>query len=296
MPAVVTYASLIVTLQAYLERGDGVSDPTVFGQLPLIINNGERRIARALKIQGFEAYPIGNFIPLVAVYNKPALWRDTIAINFGNGPVLSVLSRATAANVRTLVTQQPTAQIPGLAVGSPLTINGVGGVNYNGTFNATAVGFSSVSYASAGANEGVTADTGTIFMATQMNSRVFLRNRSLEVVKAMWPQAGIGGLPRVYADFGLNQILVAPTPLISYPFEWGYWQLPQPLDALNQTNYLTDFVPDLLIYSCCIEMEPFLKEDSRIATWKAMYGEALQGLQTEEVMKMKDRAMQRVAA
>jgi hypothetical protein len=296
MPAVINYTSLISTLQAYLERGDGTTDPTVFGQLPLIINNGEKRIARALKIQGFENYVYGNFIPLVAVYAKPPLWRDTIALNFGSGPVLTVLSRATAANVRTLVTQQPTATIPGLAVGVQVTINGVGSVGYNGAFNLTAVGFNFISYASAGANEGVTPDTGTVFSAAQMTTVNYLRNRSREVVKAFWPNQGQGGLPRMYSDSGLNSILVVPTPLLAYPYEWGYWQLPQPLDQNNQTNYLTDFVPDILLYSCCLEMEPFLKEDSRIAVWTKFYTDGIAGLTAEEVMKLKDRAAQRNTA
>jgi hypothetical protein len=83
MPVALTFNSLISTLQAYLERGGTVTDPTVFGQFPLLINNAERAIARRLKILGMNIPLISTLTAGTAVYTKPNGWRRTISMNFG---------------------------------------------------------------------------------------------------------------------------------------------------------------------------------------------------------------------
>ena len=53
MPTAMTYNSLLNDMRAYLERGATLAtDPTVYEQLPQLINLAERRLARELKIQG----------------------------------------------------------------------------------------------------------------------------------------------------------------------------------------------------------------------------------------------------
>jgi hypothetical protein len=83
MPAATTFTALIATLQAYLERGGPTTDPVVYGQLPLLINNAERAIARRLKILGMNIPIVGTLAAGSAVYTKPNGWRRTISMNFG---------------------------------------------------------------------------------------------------------------------------------------------------------------------------------------------------------------------
>src|SRR5258708_4102587 len=52
MPTSMTFNSLLSDLRAYLERGS-VVDQVVYNQLPTLINDAEREISRALKIEGF---------------------------------------------------------------------------------------------------------------------------------------------------------------------------------------------------------------------------------------------------
>jgi len=83
MPVALTFNSLISNLQAYLERGSGTTDPTVFNLFPLLINNAERAIARRLKILGMNIPIVGALAAGNAVYTKPNGWRRTISMNFG---------------------------------------------------------------------------------------------------------------------------------------------------------------------------------------------------------------------
>lgn len=84
MPTAMTFDSLQTDLRQYLERGTSV-DPTVFEQIPRLINLAERDLARALKIQGFINVVTGVMAAGTSVYQKPDRWRDTVSINFGVG-------------------------------------------------------------------------------------------------------------------------------------------------------------------------------------------------------------------
>lgn len=86
MPTAMTYNSLLNDMRAYLERGVSLAtDPTVYEQLPNLINLAERRLARELKIQGTATAVVGNMQAGTAVYPKPDRWRETISMNFGAG-------------------------------------------------------------------------------------------------------------------------------------------------------------------------------------------------------------------
>jgi hypothetical protein len=80
----VTFSSLKDDIRAYLERGFSAgSDPLVFAQIPKLITLAERRLARDLKIQGFQAQVVTILQPNVPIIQKPDRWRDTVSINVG---------------------------------------------------------------------------------------------------------------------------------------------------------------------------------------------------------------------
>ncbi len=84
MAVSMTFDSLLEDLRAYLERGTSV-DPTVFDQLPSLINLAERELANRLKILGFVRVVTDTMGVGQSVYAKPDRWRETISINFGVG-------------------------------------------------------------------------------------------------------------------------------------------------------------------------------------------------------------------
>lgn len=86
MPVVMTFNSLQTDVQNYLERGaNPVSDPIVFNQIPALINLGERRCEKAMKVEGFIEGFIGAMTVGVPWLNKPDRWRRTVSINYGSG-------------------------------------------------------------------------------------------------------------------------------------------------------------------------------------------------------------------
>jgi hypothetical protein len=120
--------------------------------------------------------------------------------------------------------------------------------------------------------------------------------RSYEYVRTYWPDPSQEDEPVFYADYNYNQWLVAPTPDADYPVEILYYELPQLLDDTVQTNWITDFAPQLLLYATLLEATPFLKNDERIATWQTMYDRAAATLNGEDLAKILDRAAVRKEA
>lgn len=80
-----TYSSLNEDVKRYIERGASLaSDPTVYEQIPKLINGAERKIIQVLKLQGtIEVLrDATGFTPGKAVIAKPDRWRETVSFSY----------------------------------------------------------------------------------------------------------------------------------------------------------------------------------------------------------------------
>lgn len=210
MSYVMTFNSLQEDLRRYLERGfSDASDPTVYEQLPRLINLAERKIARELKIQGFLRFVQTVLQVGVPVLEKPDRWRDTVSMTLNGTPIFA---------------------------------------------------------------------------------------RAYEYLRSYWPDQAATSTPEFYADYDYNHWLLAPTPAAASTVEIAYYELPKQLDDSNQTNWLTAYAPNVLLYAALLEATPFLKNDERIPTWQAAYDRAAQALNGEDLAKILDRSANRTEA
>lgn len=238
MPTAMTFASLLTTLQAYLERG-GNLDTTVNQSLPGLINTAERALARRFKVQGQLTPQLSQFIAGQPVYAKPDRWRLTASMSFGGsgpGPLAILTADST------------------VTVDANITVDGA-----QPTFNF----------------------------------RSFLFARSLEYCQTYWPDQSQTGPPQFYADYDYGHWLISPTPDQAYPWAVNSYLMPALLDTNNQTNWLTEFCPNLLLYRTLLECTPFLKNDERIAVWQGFYKEELDAINQEDLQKAADRTFKR---
>jgi len=119
---------------------------------------------------------------------------------------------------------------------------------------------------------------------------VFLKDRGYEYCRKFWPNTSTTGTPRFYADYGFEHFFVVPTPPSAMTFELGYYERPDPLTSTTQTNWTTQNAPDLILYACLLEAQPFLKLPERIAEFQAMYDRALAALKGEDAERKTDGA------
>lgn len=128
------------------------------------------------------------------------------------------------------------------------------------------------------------------------NQRKFLFTRDYEYLRTYWPNALDTDEPVFYSDYDYSHWLIAPTPNADYPFEILYYELPPLLDDAVQSNWITEYAPQLLLYGSLLEATPFLKNDDRIPVWQTMYDRSAAMLNGEDLAKILDRSAVRKEA
>lgn len=120
--------------------------------------------------------------------------------------------------------------------------------------------------------------------------------RSTEYCKNYWPDASQTDVPEFYSDYDYTHWLIVPTPVATKTMEVLFYGQPPLLGDSVQTNWLTDYAPSALTYAALLEATPYLKQDSRIATWQQYYDRAASTLNGQDLLKILDRAAQRTEA
>jgi hypothetical protein len=113
--------------------------------------------------------------------------------------------------------------------------------------------------------------------------------RSLEYIRNYWPNAAAKDTPRFYGDYNVSNFIFGPTPDSAYEFELVYYARLQPLDADNQTNWMTLNVPQALLYACLLDGALWKKNATDIATWQAQYDSAKGSILAENDERLGDR-------
>jgi hypothetical protein len=127
-------------------------------------------------------------------------------------------------------------------------------------------------------------------LGAQGNNRRTLRARSYEYIRGVYPNDTALDAPVFYTDYDQNHWFVGPTPDNDYPFEAIVYRLPDLLGESNQQNYLTQYVPAMLLYECLKAMSPFVRNDDRMPLWKSMADDEFANVNTQDIMKASDRA------
>jgi hypothetical protein len=120
--------------------------------------------------------------------------------------------------------------------------------------------------------------------------------RSYEYCRNYWPDESQTDTPEFYADYDYQHWLLTPTPAATDTLEILYYEQPRFLGEDFQTNWLTEYAPDLLLYATLLEATPFLKNDERVQMWQAMYDRAAQALSGEDLKRIMDRTANRSEA
>jgi hypothetical protein len=86
------------------------------------------------------------------------------------------------------------------------------------------------------------------------------------------------GKPQYFGIVG-GQIRVLPVPDSAYTAELIYYAKLSKLSGSVATNWLLAQAPDVYLYGSLMQAAPYLKDDSRIPVWAAIYTRGLEELQ-----------------
>lgn len=121
--------------------------------------------------------------------------------------------------------------------------------------------------------------SGTNFTATKNCWK-----RQYEYLTTVYPDPTVQGVPDIFSDFQISYWVVGPAPNLEYPYRIRYYERPQPLDSNHQTNWLTEYAPDLMLYGLLLESVPFL-ENPDVQTWQTFYDRKLGELLGEDMKR-----------
>ena len=107
---------------------------------------------------------------------------------------------------------------------------------------------------------------------TSTGQRTQLLLRSKDYLNDYWPDRTSVGYPRYYANWGANQLLIAPAPASAYSVEMSYVAQPAALaSATNEENYFTEDCANALFYASMVEALYWMKNPAAAAYWDQMY-------------------------
>lgn len=125
------------------------------------------------------------------------------------------------------------------------------------------------------------------------NTITQLQLRPYEFCIEYWKDLSATDTPKYYADYGYSHWLIVPTPAVASPFEVAFMGMSSTIDETQQTNWVTQFAPEMLIYASLMEAQIYLKNDQRTAYFEDLYTKALQSLTSEDKARYTDRYSQR---
>jgi hypothetical protein len=96
------------------------------------------------------------------------------------------------------------------------------------------------------------------------------------------------GDPAFYSDYDYYNWYVTPTPTANTTFEVLYYQRIPPLASDNQSNWLTNYAPNAMLYGTLLQAMLFLKDDQR-TIFQQKYTEAIAALKAEDISRVADR-------
>lgn len=123
---------------------------------------------------------------------------------------------------------------------------------------------------------------------TTFPTRVQVLQRGYEYCRMYWPNEEAVARPKYYCDYNFYNWLIAPTPDQAYPYEIAYFETPTLIDEVTQSNWVTQNIPEVLLYSTLLETASYLKDDERMQVWMAYYTAAKEAVSKEDQQRLVD--------
>ena len=114
--------------------------------------------------------------------------------------------------------------------------------------------------------------------------RRYLEKKDTSFISEYHPSRTTTGIPKYYANWDNDTIILAPTPNAAYTIELAYNALPTGLSSSNTTTWVSTNVPQMLLYACLVEAFKFLKgPDNMLQTYERYYQQTLQPFAGEQM-------------
>jgi hypothetical protein len=95
------------------------------------------------------------------------------------------------------------------------------------------------------------------------NGYTYLLLKDVSFIREAYPDPAFTGIPKYYAQFDSNTVILGPTPASGFQVELHYYAYPQSIVTANTTWLGTNY-PNLLLYASMVEAATFMKSEEDI--------------------------------
>ena len=123
--------------------------------------------------------------------------------------------------------------------------------------------------------------THSLSYVNSSSENVFLLQKDVNFLQEYSPNPSTTGLPIYYAQFDVDNFIVAPTPSSTFAVELHYYYRPSSLTAGadSGSTWLSTNAPNALLYGSLLEAYTFMKgEQDVMANYAQRFTEAIQSL------------------
>jgi hypothetical protein len=124
----------------------------------------------------------------------------------------------------------------------------------------------------------------------------FMENVPESFIREVYPDPGLSGLPKYYAQWDQRTLMLAPTPQASAQVEMTYTYQPPGLSPTTPSTWLSSFAEDLLLYAILVEASVYKQgmiPAEAAGKYVQSYQEALQRVVAQEQHNRYDEFKQR---
>jgi len=107
----------------------------------------------------------------------------------------------------------------------------------------------------------------------------FLLQKDVNFLQSYAPDSSATGSPKYYAQFDVENFILAPTPDDNYNVELHYYYRPASITGSTGASWLGENAPDCLLYGCLVEAYTFMKgEADMMQAYEARFAESISRL------------------
>ena len=115
------------------------------------------------------------------------------------------------------------------------------------------------------------------------NERISLQKKDASFINEFLPNRTTQGIPKYYANWDNDTIILAPAPNAAYTIELAYNAQPTGLSSSNTTTWISNNIPEGLLYACLVEAFKFLKNPQMVQMYESYYTTTVQPFAAEQM-------------
>jgi fermentation-respiration switch protein FrsA (DUF1100 family) len=123
---------------------------------------------------------------------------------------------------------------------------------------------------------------------SEYGSKRVLEHKTLDWLLEYWPDDAALDVPKYYAEFDDDRLIIAPSSSDTFAYEIGFRRRLPALSDSNTTNWLTENAYDALLTACLVNGAAYAKDPAQVEVWRGHYATLIEQINREHRRTLRD--------